>query len=228
VGRQDACPHGGEEEDVDELRVELRAASVEQDLSRFLDRAAVAVLPTMGDGVEGISDGDDTGGERYALALELTRIAGAVPALVMSEDALLEIGIETGEWLEHVRAATRVRGDGASFGGGEVLNVVDDVEERLMDLADVVKERDAQDAASSAPGKPCFLGEDEGILRDAADVDAGVRIIGIDGAEERFEGGSGHAFGGLTFPKLAPEEDAAEDGGATCRDGSLSESHRAG
>jgi hypothetical protein len=152
---------------------------------------------------------------------------------VMREDSLLQVGIEASEWLEHVRAATRVSGDGAAFGGGEVLDVVDDVEERLMDLANVVKEGDAQDAASSAPGKPCFLGEDEGVLRDAADVDAGIGIIGIDGAEERFEGGGGHAFGGLTLLKLAPQERAAEEGGAedgaaAGRDGNTRESHRAG
>jgi len=153
-------------------------------MTRYLDGTAVAVLAPMRHGVEGVGDRNDTRGERNSLSLEPTRIPAAVPAFVMREDALLEVRIEAGEWLEHVRATTRVRGDGASFGRREMLDVMDDVEERLVDLADVVKEGDTQDSASSSPGKPCFFGEDEGELRDTADVDAGVGIVRVDGTEE--------------------------------------------
>lgn len=220
-------PDGRKEKDVDEVRIEEDAAALEQDASRLLHGAAIAVLAAVGDGIEGIGNGDDARGEGDAASLEAARIAGAVPALVMGEDTLLQVGIETGEGLEHVGATARVGGDGATLGGGETLDVVNDVEERLVDLADVVEEGDPGDAATCSAGEAGGVGEDECVLGDSADVDAGIRIVGVDGAKQRFEGGGGHAFGRPSCMELAPDEGGADCGGSTgSGDGNGGESHR--
>ena len=61
---------------------------------------------------------------------------------------------------------------------------MNDVEQRLVDLADVVKEGSAGDTALLLLGQFGGVGEHEGVFRDAADVHAGVGVVGIDGAQE--------------------------------------------
>jgi len=131
------------EKEVDERGVELRAAPFEERTSGDLGRLAVAVTPAVRDRVVRVGDGDDARGERNAASLQAARISGAVPALVVREHAFGEVGVEALQRLEHVRAALRVRGDRSAIGGGERRVVVDDVEQRFVDLADVVKESDA-------------------------------------------------------------------------------------
>ena len=67
--------HRWEEEEVDELRVELRAAPVEECLARDLGRLRVAIAAAVRDRVEGVGDRDDARGERDAASLEAARIA---------------------------------------------------------------------------------------------------------------------------------------------------------
>ena len=227
VGGEDPLPHGRQKKDVDQVRIEERAATLEQDATGLFHGAAVTVLPPVSDGVEGVGDGDDACGERDTATLEPTRISRAIPTLVMRENTLLHVGIEAGQGLQHVGAATWVSGDGTAFGGSEALHVVDDVEQRFMDLADVVEERNASDAAFGVPGESRCVGEDERVLGDSADVHAGVGIIGVDGAEERFERGGGHAFSGLLRLQLAPEECSSGGGGdAGGGERGVGESHR--
>ena len=213
MGSDDTFPDWRQQEEIDELRIELRAAAFEDDTACLLDRAAIAVLSPMRDGVEGIGNGDDARWQRDVSALELIRVAPPVPALMMRQHVPPELGIETGEWLQHVGTAARVRGDGTAFGRREALDVVDDVEERLVDLADVVEQGDARDAMPGALRKAGGVGEDEGIFGDASDMDAGVGIVGVDGSQERFEGGGGHSFGGLAGLKLVPDEERPRGGG---------------
>ena len=141
--------------------------------------------------------GDDARRERNAASLEPARIALPVPALVVREHAVGEIGIEAMQRLEHVGARGGVRGDGSTIGGGELLVVVDDVEERFVDLSDVVEERDALDALALVLRELGGVAEDERIGRDAPDVGAGLGIVGVDGVEQRFERRGGEPLGRL-------------------------------
>jgi len=146
---------------------------------------------------------------------------------MVCKDALLKLGIEAGERLQHVGPASRVGGDRTALGGSESLDVVDDVEERLVDLADVVEQGDTSDPALLVLAESRCVGEDERVFGDTSDVYARVGVVGVDSAEERFEGGGGHAFGGLLPFEFTPDEGGAGHGGdASCRDGSVGESHR--
>jgi len=166
----------------------------------------------MRDGVEGVGDRDDARCERDPSPLQLARVAPAIPSFVMGEDALFQFGIEAREGLQHVGTATRMRGDGAPFGGREALHIVDDVEERLVDLADVVEERDTRDAATLTIREIGRFAEDECVFRDAPDMEAGIGIVGIDGPEERFECGGSHPLGGLARLELVPDDCGAGGG----------------
>ena len=54
-----------------------------------------------------------------------------------------ELSIRAGERREHLCAASRVRVDRTAFGLTELAVVVGDIEQRLMDLPDVVEKSDA-------------------------------------------------------------------------------------
>ena len=93
--------------------------------------------------------------------------------------------------------------------GRERVVVVDDVEERLVDLADVVKERDALDARCTRARRELGgVGEDERVGGDAAHVRAGLGVVRVDGVEQRFECGGGETLGG-SAGLLASNEDCA-------------------
>jgi len=168
----------------------------------------------MGDGVESVGDGHDARRKRDLPSLQAAWIPRAVPAFVVCEDGPLQLRVEASERLQHVGATARVRGHSPALGRREALDVVNDVEQRFVDLADVVEERDTGDAATMVFRESGLVGEDERVLGDAANVDAGIGIVGIDGAKERFERGGGHAFGGLACVEAAPDEGGAEEGGS--------------
>ena len=81
--RGDADKDGRKEEEIDQLRIELSTASLEQDLASDIERLGAAVATPVRDGVEGIGDGYDTRRERDPTSGETARISSAVPALMM-------------------------------------------------------------------------------------------------------------------------------------------------
>jgi len=93
----------------------------------------------------------------------------------------------------------------------ELRLFMDDVEQRLVDLADVVEERDALHVPLLAGIEVGRFGEDERITSHTADVAAGFGVIGVDGAEECLEDGGGESFSGQTSLAFAEVERA------TCR-----------
>ena len=94
----------------------------------------------------------------------------------------------------------------------ELVVVVDNVEEGGVDLPDVVVERDALDGAALVLIEAGRAREHERVGGDAANVRAGLRVVGINGVEERFERGGGDAF---AEPLIVP---AAEgEGEPRCR-----------
>ena len=175
--------------------------------------APVTIPAAVGDGIEGIGDGDDASVERNAASLETAGIAGAVPSLVVREDAFRQIGIEAAEGREHFGATLWVRGNGLALVRGELVRVVDDVEQRFVDLPDIVEECDTLDAAPHVLLEAGRVGEHERVRGDAADVRAGVGIVGIDGLEQRLERGGGDALRGLPSLELVPEQQRGGRGG---------------
>ena len=79
----------------------------------------------------------------------------------MGEDAVGQIGIEQRERLDDAGAELRMGRDLQPLLGGEGVVVVRDVEQRLVHLADVVKQRHALDARPLALGEAARVGEDE-------------------------------------------------------------------
>ena len=63
-----------------------------------------------------------------------------------------------------------------------------------MDLADVVKQRDAFDGAAVGRTQSDGVGDDQREVGDAADVPARIRVVGVDGVEERFESRSSESL----------------------------------
>ena len=104
---------------------------------------------------------------------------------------------------------------------------MDDVEQRFVDLADVVEERDALDrswqSCSSSAGR---LGEDQGVGGDAADVRAGSASLASMALSKRLERGGGEAFGDAAAPSFARERAApAGEAGARRREVGLRDVH---
>ena len=160
------------------------------------DGAFARVASSVRDGVEGVGDRDDARLQRNVAAAQAARISAPVPSLVVREHAVGELGIEGVERSEDVGAELRVRDDQRALLLGELLVVVDDVEERLVDLPDVVKECDALDGALvRAHSRSAASREDERVGGDAADVCAGFGVVRVDGVEECLEGGGGDSLG---------------------------------
>jgi 23S rRNA (cytosine1962-C5)-methyltransferase len=196
------------QKEVDELGIELCAPAGRQDVLRAPDAVALTVAAAVRDGIEGIGDGDDPGREGNAPPLELARIPRTIPALVMREDALTQLRIEGAERLEDLGATTRMRRDRAPRLGSEARVLVDDVDECLVDLADVVKEGDTLDGALLGVREAGSVGQRQGVGGDAPDVVACLGIIGTDCIEERLEGRGAEALGGTACPALAHDQRA--------------------
>ena len=97
-----------------------------------------------------------------------------------------------------------------TLGDRELCVVVNDVEERFVNLADVVKERDTLDVPLLAGAEVCRLGEYQRITSDTPDVFASLTVVRIDGAEQRLEDRSSESLGGQSPLTLANEERRAD------------------
>ena len=120
--------HRRHEEQIDEIRIELRRA-LASDLHRGrLGAAGAAIVASIGDHVEGVHHRDDSRGEGYAAAAQSARISAAIPSLMVRHDATTEIRIERLERREDVGPANRMRRDRAPLGGIERRAVMYDIE----------------------------------------------------------------------------------------------------
>jgi hypothetical protein len=137
---------------------------------------------------------------------------------VVREHAVRELGIEGCERCKHFGAALGMYRDGASLFGRERGCIVNDVEEGFVDLADIMEERDAFDGTSLVIIEVRGFGNDERVGCDAANVRSRLRVIRVDGVEQRFQGGGSESFRRGTAPSLVNEHGAGED--SSCdRDG---------
>ena len=113
---------------------------------------------------------------------------------MVGDHARGELGIEGGERSEDQRAAPRVRRDLAPLFARKTLPLVHDVEQRLVDLTDVVKERDPLDRPTLMLLEPRLVADDERVGGHAANVHPCLLVIGLDGVEQRLERGGSHAL----------------------------------
>ena len=198
-----------EKNEVDKRRIELRSASLADDPNRVVDTASLSVAPAVRHGVERVGNRHDPRLQRNARSAEPAGISGSVPSLVVRQHALGKLGIERIERRQHVGAATRVRVDRAPVGRAQRLVIMHDVEERFVDLADVVKERDALDGVAAALVESCRFGDDQRVGRHAPNMLSSFGVIGFDRVEQRLEAGGGETFDGLASCALADEKDGA-------------------
>ena len=201
------------EKQVDEVRIELGSA-LAGDLQRRRFRATGApVVAAIGNDVEGVGDGDDSGVERNASPAEAARIAAPVPSFVVGNDSLSQLGIEGREGREHVRATQRMSGDGASLRGRQLRVVVDKVEQRFMNLPDVVEEGNALERAQPVPIETGGVTKDQRIARDPTDVLPGLVVVRFDRIEECLEDCGGEALGAFATTMIEAPERASDEGG---------------
>ena len=126
-------------EDLDDLRVELRAALAEQLGQRDLVRQRLAVGAVGTHRVPGVAAGDDPRLERDLLAGEAVRVAAAVPALVVRADDQTDVAHEAADAVEHLLALDRVGLDQLPLVRVELAGLVDDLLGD-RDLAHVVQQ----------------------------------------------------------------------------------------
>ncbi len=214
VGGDDSVEDGWEEEEIYQIGIELRAPSAGNDLGRRARRKSTLIAPSKAQDVEGIGNGDDPCRERNLVAGQATGVSASVPTLMVREDAVSEIGIEVRDRVENFGSAPRVGLDGAPLFVTEIAPFVNDVEECLMDLAYVVEEGDLLDHSKGVWIDCGFLGEHDGVRRDATDVGAGIGVVGVDRVEKSLEGGRGEALhrpSAVALPGDEPGEGAAGD-----------------
>jgi len=83
LGAHHLSEHRRKEKEIDEVGIELRAASFQQHLTREIARLRVAIAPAVSEGVEGIDDGHDACGEGDSPALEPARVPLSIPSFMV-------------------------------------------------------------------------------------------------------------------------------------------------
>ena len=193
----------------DQNGIELRAAPLGQYVHGIVEPVCATVAPTVGDRIEGVGNRDDTRLNGNVLGDEPTRIAGSIPAFVMRQHAFGQVRVKEGQGMQDVGATLWVGHDEAALLRSHLAAViVHDVEERFVDFTDVVKERNALDAANRRLIEVGRTSERHTVGGDATHVCASDGVVGVDGVEQRLERGGGEARGALRPLVLANEESA--------------------
>jgi hypothetical protein len=180
----DLLEDGRQQHQVDELRVELCATASGDHVGRGFRTTAMSIGAVVGNGIERVRERYDPGRERDLYSLKLVRIACSVPSLVMAEYTLGQIRIEGCERGKDIGASSRMREDLASFTGCETRVLVDDVEERFVNLPDIVEQRDALNDSSIVTIELRGFREDERVRGNSAHVCSGLSIVCVDCIEE--------------------------------------------
>ena len=225
--RNDAIEDRWQQHQIDESGIELSSPAGRDHVGGRPGTTAAAIAPAVRHRVEGIREHNDASRQRYRVAAEAIGISASIPAFVVTQHPFRQIGIEGSQWSENRSAAIGVGRDGASLGGREVRVLVNDVEQRFMGLADVVKERDAFDDSSLVIVELRRVREHESIRGDTPNVSAGLCIVGVDGVEECLEARGGKALSGFAASPFANEEDTGEDAGEDAGSSGKSRSHGA-
>jgi hypothetical protein len=128
---------------------------------------------------------------------------------VVRHDAVAQCGIEGRQWRQHVGPSLRMRANRVALRLRQIRVIMDDVEQRLVDLPHIVEQCHALDVALLERIQIRRVGEDQCITSDAPDVAAGFSIVGVDGAKQCLENGGRESFGGQPALSFAREEDSA-------------------
>ena len=209
----DAVEDGRKEHQVHELRIELCSASGRDDLRCRRHAATVSVATIVRHSVECIGEHNDASRHWNTAAAEAIRISRAVPPLVVRENARGKVRVEGRNWREHVGATLRVRGYRPPFRGGEMRVLVNDVEERFVNLPNVMEQRHALDDFPSVGTELGGVGDDQGVGGDATHVCAGLRVIRVDCIEQRFQAGGGKSLRRRSTAAFSYEERTARNAG---------------
>src|SRR5690242_12832480 len=201
--RDDLLEHGWEEHQVDELGIELGSASRGDHLRCRFRTAPVAVTSVVRHRVEGVGESYDARGERNALSAQSVGVALPVPPFMVRDDAFRQVGVERGDGCEDVGPAPRMRVDLTSFRWREVGALVNDVEERFVDLSNVMKQGDPLDDFFLMLVELCGIGKDERVGSNASHVSARLGVVGVDGVEQRLERCGGESLSRLSAVALA-------------------------
>jgi len=177
----------------------------------------VTVPPAMRDRVETVGDRDNARLERNLCRLETAWIAGSVPSLVVSGDALCKLRIKSAERRQHFRSTQRMRHDGTALLGSELRRLMEDVGQSAVQLADVVEQCYALDAVQRSFIETGRLAEDERVVRDAPHMITRDGVVGIDCIEQCLHRRRAQAFGAAAHGVLA-ENQAACGGSNRNRD----------
>jgi len=194
--------HRWQADEIDELGIELRPAALLERPQARVEAARRAVAAGDRDRVDRVGDRHDPRGEWNRRAADASGIATTVPALVMREHAALELGIEGGERREHGGATARMGRDRLALGRRQARPIMDQVKERLVDLADVMEERDPLDHVALARRQVGGIGDDERVAGNAPHVRPGLRVGRIDRIEERFEHRRRQSLGATPIPRV--------------------------
>ena len=149
-------------------------------------------------GVEGIGQCHDARGQGDLLTTRPVGIAASIPSLVMTQHTLREVWVERLQRSQYLGTAPGMRDDSAPFRGCQICVLVNDVEEGLVDLTDVVKERDSLDDLPFVFVEVSGIGEDQRVSGDPPDVSAGLGIVRVDRIEKRFHAGRSKSLRGFT------------------------------
>ena len=103
---------------------------------------------------------------------------------MVGENSFGELWIKRFDRSEHLGATTRVSIDLAALRRCELHRLVDDIEQRSVDLPDVVKERDTLDGATRTLVEASRVGNDQCVSSHAPDVHTGLLIVCLDGIEQ--------------------------------------------
>lgn len=198
------------EKEVGERGVELRPVTLRDLGPRRFECPFGAVLPTMRHDVEAVRDRDNPRGQRNVQTPKLVRIAAPVPSLVMREHAGRQLGVKRGKGRQHVGTARWMGRDRASFLRRELPGIVQQIIERPVNLADVVKECDSLHAQLLAIVESGGIGQDERVPGHAADMGAGFGVIHVDGEQDRLQQRRGEPLGVAAEPALPDYPESAE------------------
>lgn len=209
----DLCEYGWKKHQVHQLWIELRAPAGQDDSLRLLRRPAVPVSPPMRHDVEGVRERDDARGERDPTPTKAAGIPAPVPALVVAENCLRQLRVKVADGAQNLRAANGMRPDGAALGGSETARLVHDVEQRLVNFSNVVEQRRELDRAAHTLIDAERVRDGKGVGGYASNVSSGLRVIGIDGPEQRLERRCRKPLSSMALPPLIDENAAERDAG---------------
>ena len=199
------------EEKIHEIRLELCAATFLYRSCGSGDAARLVVAPRLGDRVERIGDCNHSCFERNTFAFDASRISAPVPSLVVRKHCSRQLRIERREWREHVGAPLGMCHHDAPLGWCEPGRFMEDVGYGFVDLADVMKQCDALDAATRSLVEISGGAQYQSVAGDATDVRAGNSIVGVNCVQERFERGGTEALGMNARAPLSDQQSAGDD-----------------